>query len=244
MRKKRKCLICEKEHNNRLFCSQKCHYKSMLLKRVNKKCIVCNKCFICKINSNLKFCSKKCYYLSDMFKKRQKKVNETNRKNDTGFYSISKKRRREITKKGHQTNERNRTGCWDSETGRKGGKAAQKILREKKLGTFYNSKLNRKHRLDMIKNRRTYKFNNIYFDSNTEREFAMNFHYQHEKLAESINCQVNVGSKFFDFKSKKYKCFIEFHPWDRHRTYKEYYNWRRKILNENGYEDYNLIVIN
>jgi len=168
-----------------------------------------------------------------------KKAHKIQKRKGIGFWGISKEQRGENTKKEHEINKKNKWGPWSSKNQEK----AHKVLYEKKLGSFYNPELNRLQRLNQSRNRKSYKFNNIYFDSNVEREFAMNIHYQQEKLVEGINCQVNVGRKFFDFLSRKYKCFIEFHPWDRKLTLQQYKKERRKALNENNYKNYKLIVI-
>lgn len=63
-----------------------------------------------------------------------------------------------------------------------------------------------------------------------------------------IQVQVQVGSSFFDFQINH--TFIEAHPFatNKHnpldgKTLEEYYNKRRHILDDNGYQDYNLKVI-
>lgn len=63
-----------------------------------------------------------------------------------------------------------------------------------------------------------------------------------------INCHIKVDSKTIDFfPQENDKMFqgklIEYHPWDRKLTTEEYYNKRRKLLDENGFNDKELIVI-
>ncbi len=54
---------------------------------------------------------------------------------------------------------------------------------------------------------------------------------------------VRIGFKEYDFLVNKYKTFIEYHPHDFNLSKEEYYNNRRLNLNNNGYKNYNLVVI-
>ncbi len=124
--------------------------------------------------------------------------------------------------KGVETNKKNGTGMFNPIFHSMGGSAAQKSIRDNG----------------------PYIFNTIHFANNAEMEFGMNIHYQIESLKERENYQFVIDNKSLDFFIKRFKCFIEYHPWDRSGlTYKEYYDIRKKLLNKNGYKDYNLIVI-
>src|SRR3990167_2501576 len=70
---------------------------------------------------------------------------------------------------------------WKGAGGRVGGKAVQKLLKEKQISAFYNPKIQREIRLNIYNNRHSFYFNKIYYDSNMEREIAMNIHYQLER---------------------------------------------------------------
>ena len=62
-----------------------------------------------------------------------------------------------------------------------------------------------------------------------------------------MQLQVPISIYNLDFVSHKYKCVIEVHEiipyFDKNETSQSYYNKRRKILDENGYKKYNLLVI-
>ena len=71
--------------------------------------------------------------------------------------------------------------------------------------------------------------------------------YQIEELIEFANYQFRLKGGVIDFLVQKYKCFVEFHQIIRFpnviETIEEYEDARRKLLNKNGYNDYNLVVI-
>ncbi|GAG30791.1 unnamed protein product, partial [marine sediment metagenome] len=90
-----------------------------------------------------------------------------------------------------------------------------------------------------------YIWKGVHFMSKLEMEFAKTIL---KKPIDGINCNIIMGSKTIDFfpqsYDKKYQNrFVEFHPWDRILTHKEYYDKRREVLNQNGYKNYQLIVI-
>ena len=142
-------------------------------------------------------------------------------------------------------NKKNHTGmCHDKRIQSMGGRLGANVCKNKQLGAFFNPEINRTLRLNQSRNRKNNAFNGIMFDSMGELEFSLNIHYSIEKLVEGKNYQVIVGNKPHDFLIKKYKCFIEYHPWDRNGlTDKQYFKFRRKNLDDNGYKDYNLVVI-
>lgn len=160
------------------------------------------------------------------------------KKNNSGIFS------KNSHKKSQRTRKQLKIGIYNPKVRSKGGKRGQKTIKRLKLTSFHNPKLNRKNRLNIIKNKGTFYFKGIYYDSNSEREFAMNIYYQLEKLKLWENYQVVVLRKHIDFLIERYKCFIEFHPYDLKKlTSNEYYNERREVLNKGGFKDYNLIVI-
>lgn len=147
------------------------------------------------------------------FKNGIKKAMRKMIKNKTGFYSV------EIRRKAIETNRKNKTNA------------------------CFNPIINYNTRLNISKNRGTYVFNNIYFDSKGEMEFALNIHYQIEKLKLWQNYQFIIGLKRIDFYIKKYDCFIEYHPYDRNLNMIQYYINRLKVINNGGYKDSNLLII-
>ena len=152
---------------------------------------------------------------------------------------------------------------WGRKGGTIGGKVTQRLypnlhretmLKLRRKYPNYFKEISKKAGLASILNQRKnslYIFKNVHFDSYREQEIAMCLFYQYKiKLKEGINCHVIIGGKEFDFLIKKYKCFIEQHSFSRNNidknfvTCKKYFYKRRKILDKNGYKDYNLIVIN
>lgn len=124
-----------------------------------------------------------------------------------------------------------------------GGIASQKTLKDKQLGPFYNPKIQRKIQQNISKNKGSYIFKNVGYDTKAEMEFAMNIYYQIEELKLWKNYQFIIGRKRIDFYIEKFKCFIEYHPYCRNGTHADYYKNRRKILNDGGFKDFNLLVI-
>ena len=66
---------------------------------------------------------------------------------------------------------------------------------------------------------------------------------------EDVNCHIKMGRKIVDFYPQSYDKmfqgkFVEFHPYDfEGRGYEEYYKKRRKVLDNGGFKDKELIVI-
>lgn len=89
----------------------------------------------------------------------------------------------------------------------------------------------------------TYVFMNIKFDSQEELAFAKVLFNNNiiTQFLENKNCHIKVSVYEFDFKIEN--IFIEYHPWCKELTHKQYYTSRRRILNENGFEKNKLIVI-
>ncbi len=93
-----------------------------------------------------------------------------------------------------------------------------------------------------------YLYNGCKFDSNQEREVCKLFvgHNLIDIPIEGKNVQFRIQNYEIDFFLKE-KVFLEFHPpisfGDKIETEEIYFNKRRKILDENGFKDYPLIVI-
>ena len=142
----------------------------------------------------------------------------------------------------------------DKQLGKSNWRKALKTTKRLKKGfydpTHYVQKMgskagSSKGGLESVKKQRKnkpYWFIKTPFDSNSEREIAINIYYQYGiRLIEGKNCHVPISNKEYDFFIKD--CFIEYHPWDRKKTLSEYYQERRNILNKNGYKNYPLIII-
>ncbi len=98
--------------------------------------------------------------------------------------------------------------------------------------------------LTSLRRNRPYYINNVPFDSNEERQ-AMIILCEKFNITpiEGINCHIRVNGGKIDFRPVK-KLFIEYHPWDKKGlTSEQYYDQRRKLLDENGFQDCELVVI-
>lgn len=86
---------------------------------------------------------------------------------------------------------------------------------------------------------------NVPFDSNAEREIAINLYYQYKlSLIEGKTCHIGIGRCEYDFLINK--SFIEYHPFNLlfdKCNLENYYKKRRKNLDKNGYKGYPLIII-
>ncbi len=105
-----------------------------------------------------------------------------------------------------------------------------------------------KHLENIRKNKRHY-FNGIYFSSKEELKVAKKIlEYELEtKLIKGKNCHIiiktNNSFREIDFFIQN-KIFIEYHSYDlQGLSDEEYYNKRRKILDDNGFSDKQLIVL-
>lgn len=81
-----------------------------------------------------------------------------------------------------------------------------------------------------------------------QSHFEMDVYRELKKLNMPIRVQIPIGISFIDFQINR--TFIEAHPFAKdkrnpldNKTFEEYYNGRRKILDNNGYQDYKLKVI-
>jgi len=119
---------------------------------------------------------------------------------------------------------------------KKDGKYIKHQRKAAKIGGAKASQLNRENK--------PYWFMGVPFDSNQELEFCkMLLKYKIiKKPVEGTNTHFKTGSKDIDFFPQQ-KLFIEFHPWDRKFNKQQYYDRRRKALDENGFEKIPLTVI-
>ena len=204
-----------------------------------RKCKWCGKDFLSYKCQNRKFCSNKCKY--KYFKKHK-----------IGTF-FNPQLQKSNGKKSLETQKRLKIGIFDPKLQSK----IQKRLKKEKKG-IYNPKVRTKAgkiggkigglvSAKVRREKKPYYFHKIPFDSNFEREIGMNISYQlNIKLKEGLNCHVIVGGKEIDFFIKD--CFIEPHSINHffnkyYKNDKDYYLKRRKILDENGYKKYKLIVI-
>ncbi len=92
-----------------------------------------------------------------------------------------------------------------------------------------------------------YEFMNCFFDSNEERKLCKIFVEMKlmEKPVECKNIHFRIKRCHIDFFLKN-KVFVEYHPPRKFgrkiETLKSYYDERRKLLDENGYKNYPLII--
>ena len=94
------------------------------------------------------------------------------------------------------------------------------------------------------KNHRNLKFKGQYYDSMRELEISICLHEQFKyNPSNRQTLHIFISRCEYDYLLESFKLFIEFHPWDLKYTKQEYYKKRRKNLDDNGYEDYKLIVI-
>jgi len=169
-----------------------------------------------------------------------KKAVKTMRREGTGLFDIEVKR-----KGGKRTHELYPEQV--KEWSRKAGKKAQ--ITHKKQGTgFFDVEVNRMGGSASVEaNRKNspYIWLGVHFMSKQEMEFARTIL---TKPIVNINCHIKMKGGIIDFfpqsYDKKYKNkFVEYHPWDRKLTEKEYYKSRRDILDNNGFKNYELVVV-
>lgn len=199
-----------------------------------------------QIRDGAKYCGYSC---SNKF------VAKKNKKNKKGFWDS--KIQSELGKRGGK-----RTQELYPNLAIKNGKRANETHKKNKTN-FYNSKFQSEMgkrangkggRISgpivakILREKKGYVFNNIQFDSKSEMEIGMNIHYQIERLIIGENYEILVGNLHYDFLIKKYKCFIEYHPYNKlhdkeDKNLESYYNKRRVNLDLNGYEEYKLLII-
>lgn len=234
------------------YCSLKCsghinglhnngNKKAKLIKHVCKN-LSCKKLFYVKLSKKRKYCSNKCRFLIAS-KLGGKNCQPILRKlKISAFYDPNL--RFKISSKGgkiggylgaknsHKVAKRNKTGFWNSnlqrELGRRGGKVggpkAIKILRKKYINTRP-------------------KYRNVIFDSKQEMNVCKKLMQKYSSFhpIQNVTVHKTVGHKEFDFSVRN--TFIDYHPFDLKKTLLEYYKERRKVLNINGFRNFNYIVI-
>lgn len=231
-----KCDYCKKSTENKRFCSKRCYLNYAKKRKIG------------------------CFFNKELQSKGGKRAAITNKKNKSGFCHNNK-----LQEKGRISQKRNKTGrCYDKKLQSKGGKIGGKIggkmaaITNKRNGTsVYSPQIqkmggkvagleNGKKVVRILRIKKRIKWKNIYFDSYKECEIGMCIHYQfNEDLKEKVNYQVLIGNGLIDFFIKR--CFIEYHPvlsfFHKEETDESYYEKRRNLLDNNGYENYNLIII-
>lgn len=216
-----------------------------------KKCKYCIKVLSSqKVKAEAVFCNRKCF-------------NKYCKKNNCGFYSfeVQSKAGKLGIKKCHKVCKQKKIGAWclnkkEKKFGTFGFTKKQHNIfanravvynRKNNIGPWFNPELNREMRERSSRNRRSlYSFNGVFFDSRCECEIAMCLYYQYNlNLEFRKTVHFLIGRKEFDFFVENLKLFIEYHRWDRKhgRNLHAYIKDRRKILDLNGYKDYNLLVI-
>jgi hypothetical protein len=156
-----------------------------------------------------------------------RKAHETHRANGSGFCfnkSLQSLGGKTGNKKSHEINRKNKTAIWG-------------MTHEEHVQAGLNSLKSSRQ------NRQKNEFMDCYFDSLEEMSVARQLAEQYDwKPVERKTVHVVVGRKEFDFLVNK--TFIEYHPWDRDKlTIEQYYSERRRILDSNGYLNYDLVVI-
>jgi hypothetical protein len=239
---------CENTTTNKKFCSRSCSSKKVAETNKSNGIGFYNS----KIQSMLGKRAHKKY--PNLASENAKKANITNKINGTGMF-YDKKLQSVGGKSAVETNKRNGTGMFhNKEIQSKGGKIGGKRTHElypnlaieagraavetnKRNGTsFYDPNIQRK---GLLASRTSVIVEGKTFSSRPEAEIGLCIHYQFEELELRKNWEVIVGNKRVDFLIKILKCFVEVHP----RYEDGYYEARRKILDDNGYKDYNLVVI-
>jgi len=159
------------------------------------------------------FCNSNCFGEYNINMQKQKCI---------GWFDKEKSRLRRI--KATKTNKKNQTGIFSVESRKKALKNSMKAQLEK----------------------RNNRYKGLFFGSKGELATAkfLEKNISDFRLLLGKTFQINVGSRYFDFLVKK--TFIEFHPgtnWCHDIKGKEYYDFRRKILDDNGYDDFKLVVL-
>lgn len=187
---------------------------------VRDACLFCNRDFFHPKQINQKFCSHSCATThmnlayggwngyNVKFKKKHPRLYKKQRSISAKIACNTVKR----LSKSHKTCEKLKIGIWNKNNRVKGGLETLKFIRLNK----------------------PYKFLNVLFDSNEEKEVAKMLHNTLQFVPiERKNCHVKIGTKEFDFILND--IVIDYHPWDKRYTLKQYFNIRRKILDNSGY---------
>lgn len=252
--------------------SVKEYYDMYIKKEDEDTCPVCGNLtkFITLTGRYAKYCSHECALESHKregkalhdpnvrskgCKKGGKKVQEILKREGRGFYGPNAR------KKAHETMKKQEKGFYDPNTGRKGGKKASEVLKSRygvnnigelmrdpvvrgKAHETMENKYGVSNSIELLYKRRLngcFEYNGQAFPSEGE----MNCYKMLISIFNGIDTQVKVGNAFIDFYMYDIESFIEYHPlgfMGDTETREEYYNRRRAILDEGGYEEYDLYV--
>jgi hypothetical protein len=134
---------------------------------------------------------------------------------------------------------------------RKNGYIGIEVARKRHLGFFnranHPGKLGGVKSVSIMRNKNSFIFKAVHFDSRGEMEIAMCLYYQFKiNLIEKKTIHVVIGGKEFDFFVNN--SFIEYHPfnsfWESNKINPQiYYKSRRTILNNCGYTTIPLIIL-
>lgn len=237
------CDICKKWHDNPMEC-EFARNKIRLSKlgprnpnwtggRITVNCGVCGKEIKRKL-SNLRkvnYCSSKCLGVA----------NSTRMKENNPMKDREVAKRMGETLKGNI--ESGKFIPWAStEDGRKELSRVAKIRMSENNPMFNEESKNK--RFITVQSNYPIEFMGVRFRSKVEANFCK-WLVEIGRMSNPINgenCNALIGGKEFDFCIKD--AFIEIHPWDRNgRSYEEYYDMRRSILDKFGYKDSKLLVV-
>jgi len=172
---------------------------------------------------------------SDLRMKGTKMSQVVCKKNKTGIYDL------EVKKRAVETNRNNGTSVYDPKVRALGIKKSVESNRKNGSG-FFDTNVTDKGR-KKIRERKRYLYNGLYFDSISEMKIGILLEKVGYNLVSGVNFQISVGNKFIDFFING--IFIEYHPilYFHKHTAKQYYKQRRKVLDENGFKNNPLIII-
>jgi len=168
-----------------------------------------------------------------------------------GFAFTTKESRLEASKNSIRTHKKNKTGFFNPEQQRISHIKINKLNKENGTGLWNINVRKSGNSLGGLNAQNTLRFNvrnlrykNKHFDSIPEIGISICLKEQFNYIPlEGISLHKKVGRYEYDFFLDKLKLFLEYHPFDLKFTDEEYYNRRLDNLIQNGYKDYNLIVI-
>ena len=252
------CKYCKDEINKGSFCNRKCYFsysKENNIGFFNSKTQRKNGILGGKIaaENNRKTNKSMCFD-----KKLQSKGGKTSFERKAGMFGFSKEQIIEVNKKVNATNKKNKTAFYDANLQTNLAKRAVKVNRKNNTG-FFDIRIQRMGGQVAVNASRK-KSKHVWLGVNFMSKAEMNI--AKEILAKpilDINCSFSVGSATIDFFPQSYdkmyqNKFVEFHCFGKDNreiefvyhsnlTREEYYNNRRKILDDNGYKNKELVVI-
>ena len=206
-----------------------------------------------KLTNNRSFCSNLCQW-SVCSKENGFETSKKCRKNNTGaFFNQEIRLKNAIV--GKLTMKKNKTGVFGLSKEQRiiNGRISGKIGGSKTVSKYggwawITDDKRRKNLFNVIHtlriNIRNLKFKGQYYDSKPEIEISLCLQEQYNyKPEENKTLHVIIGRFEHDYVLENLKLIIEYHPWDLNQTLKQYYKRRRKNLDVNEYEGYELIVI-